>query len=89
MFSYSFYALLFVFGVSFAADSGIVVSEVDRTIDLTTQLVKMVHKMTFTNSGSSEAKNVQFALESKVADYLAFIEATVRFKRIFSGSVNY
>jgi oligosaccharyltransferase complex subunit alpha (ribophorin I) len=54
----------------------IVLSNVARTVDLTSQLVKMHHAITVHNGGSSATKTVHFTLEKALADKVVFVGAT-------------
>ncbi|CAG9796933.1 unnamed protein product [Diatraea saccharalis] len=48
---------------------------VDRTIDLTSQLVKITSKITLENSGKSPVKNFLLAVEASTKNNLAFVGA--------------
>ena len=53
------------------------VTNVDRSVDLQSQLVKMMTKLTINNGGSSPVKSFHFVVEENVVDKVAFIGATV------------
>ncbi|CAH0405619.1 unnamed protein product [Chilo suppressalis] len=55
--------------------SDIKFKNVDRTIDLTSQLVKITSKITLENSGKSPVKNFLLAIEASAKDNLASINA--------------
>ena len=55
----------------------LLLSNVDRTLDLSSQLAKMGHKLTFENSGSGSVKSVDFSVAPNVQDKVSFIGATV------------
>merc|ERR1712179_136316 len=59
-----------------SADNGLIISGLDRTIDLTTQLVKIHHKISLENSGKSPVKSMIFAVEKGLKDHVAFRGAT-------------
>ncbi len=58
------------------ASADLSLSNVVRTIDLTSQLVKMSHAITVANGGSSPAKSVHFVVDPALADKVAFVGAT-------------
>jgi len=53
------------------------VKSLDRTIDMTTQLVKMSHKVTLENKGKSPAKTFLFSIDPSLRSKVAHIGATV------------
>ena len=57
-------------------DKDIVVTNCERAIDISSQLVKMQHKLTFQNNGQAAAKSVLFSLEPSLQGKVSFIEAT-------------
>lgn len=71
-------ALAFI-GLALASDASVTLDEVERTIDLSTQLVKINHKLTF--SATTETKFVNFLVEENLKDKVAFLEAKVRVAR--------
>ena len=54
----------------------LVVTNCERSIDISSQLVKMQHKLTFKNNGKAAVKNVLFSLDPSLQDKVSFIEAT-------------
>ncbi|VDM78865.1 unnamed protein product, partial [Strongylus vulgaris] len=65
--------LVLVVGVALAADWK--VTNVDRTIDLTSQIVKVSSQLTLVNTGSSDANYVEVLLSSKENEHLSYISA--------------
>ncbi|XP_004932409.1 dolichyl-diphosphooligosaccharide--protein glycosyltransferase subunit 1 [Bombyx mori] len=55
--------------------SDIKLKNVDRTVDISTQLVKVVSKIVLENSGKSSVKHFLFAVEEAAKNNLAFIGA--------------
>ncbi|XP_011563062.3 dolichyl-diphosphooligosaccharide--protein glycosyltransferase subunit 1 [Plutella xylostella] len=55
--------------------SDIKIKNVDRTIDISTQLVKISTKITLENTGKAPVKNFLLAVEASAKDNLAFIGA--------------
>ncbi|MCP6116885.1 hypothetical protein NL387_26725, partial [Klebsiella pneumoniae] len=55
--------------------SDIKLKNVDRTVDISTQLVKVVSKIVLENSGKSPVKHFLFAVEEAAKNNLAFIGA--------------
>jgi len=54
----------------------LILTNIDRKIDLSTQLVKVSHAITVNNGGSGATKNIHFTVEKEFADKVVFIEAT-------------
>ena len=55
----------------------LVISSCDRTIDMTTQLVKMQHKIVLENKGQGAVKSFLFSIAPTLKDKVSFIEAKV------------
>jgi len=75
----SLLALGLVLSVSGAFDSinpDVVVKSCDRTMDLTTQLVKLQHKLVVENQGKGAVKSILFSVDPMFKDKVAFIGAT-------------
>jgi len=53
----------------------IVAKNVDRSVDLASQLAKISHKITLQNNGKGAVKSFLFAVESKLKDSLSYIGA--------------
>lgn len=82
MLKFSTLLLLVGANLSFAAfdsiNKDLVVKSCDRTIDLSSQLVKLNNKLSLTNTGSSGAiKTFLFSLENESRDNVVFIGATM------------
>merc|ERR1719393_1112043 len=54
----------------------LVVTSCDRAIDMSTQLVKMSHKIVLQNNGQGAVKSFLFSVEPTLAEKVSFIEAT-------------
>lgn len=54
----------------------VVVKSCDRTVDMTTQLVKLQHKMVIENQGKGAVKSILFSVDPELKDKVAFIGAT-------------
>ena len=55
----------------------IVVTNCERSIDISSQLVKMNHKLSFQNTGQGAVKSLLFSMDPTLQDKVSFIEATV------------
>jgi len=60
-------------------NSKLVISEVSRKIDLSTQLTKVSTSLTIENGGDSATGYFHLAIEPSLVDKLAFVGATVSF----------
>ena len=60
--------------------SDIVLSAVDRTVDISSHLPKITSSVTVENTGSAAAKSFLYAVDPNLADSLSFIGATVSVK---------
>lgn len=72
--------LLLSIAGAFALESvskDIIVTNVDRSIDLASQLVKISSKLTVSNVGQSPIKSIHFTVDENAADKVAFVGATV------------
>ena len=71
--------LTFTLGAALAAtiSPDLSVKSLDRTIDMTTQLVKINHKVTLENKGSSSVKSFLFSVDPSLVTKVAHIGATV------------
>ena len=54
----------------------LVVTSCDRTIDMSTQLVKMSHKIVIQNNGQGAVKSFLFSIDPTLQKSVSFIEAT-------------
>jgi len=55
----------------------LVVTNCERSMDISSQLVKMNHKVSFQNNGQGAVKSVLFSMDPTLQDKVSFIEATV------------
>lgn len=65
------------FANSETINSNLVVENLDRQIDASSQLVKIQNKLTLANEGSSAVKDFLFTVEPQLGDKVSFIGATV------------
>ncbi|XP_069693452.1 dolichyl-diphosphooligosaccharide--protein glycosyltransferase subunit 1 [Periplaneta americana] len=56
-------------------NSDLIVKNVDRSIDLSSQLAKILHKITLQNNGKGAVKSVLFSVEPTVKNSLSYIGA--------------
>ena len=71
-------ALGYVRGALETVNADVVVDNVERNIDLSSQLVKINAKIKITNNGPGAIKSFHYAVEPTAKETLAFIGATVR-----------
>ena len=62
----------------------VTITELSRTLDLNSQLVKETVSLTLSNGGSSPVKSVHFAVAEDKKDKVAFFGATVRESSYFN-----
>jgi oligosaccharyltransferase complex subunit alpha (ribophorin I) len=60
-----------------AVNKDLTVTNVDRTIDLASQLVKISTKVTLNNGGQSPVKSFHFVVDESAVDKVDFVGATV------------
>lgn len=82
MFRCSFVFILFVTDIVIALsvesiNNDLILKNVDRSIDISSQLAKVVHKITVENSGKSAIKNFLFAVEPQFKSKTAYVGAQV------------
>lgn len=63
-------------------DSRLVISEVSRKIDLSTQLTKVSTSLTLENEGDSAVGHFHLVIEPALVDKLAFVGVTVSFLKL-------
>ncbi|XP_018905586.2 dolichyl-diphosphooligosaccharide--protein glycosyltransferase subunit 1 [Bemisia tabaci] len=81
MLIYTLIYSLLVFSNTYALDvlnSDVVVKNVGRSIDITSQLVKVVYQFTFENKGKNSEKYVLFAVEPQFKDKVAFVGSQIK-----------
>lgn len=77
-------SIIFLFIILFSkSHSELVNSKLDRNIDIASQLVKVLIKLTLENTGKSPVSSFQYALEPNIKPKLAFIGASVSTKVLF------
>ena len=69
----------FSHGANDVINKDIVFKKYDRKIDVSTQLVKAVHKVTIENTGSSPVKYFLFVLTEEEYEKLSYIGAQVSY----------
>nr|CAG4643152.1 EOG090X04O4 [Ilyocryptus agilis] len=57
--------LLIIAVVTFASGQDLVIKSADRTVDLTSQLVKITHRLTVSNTGQSAVTGFDFSIEGQ------------------------
>lgn len=60
-----------------AVNSDIVIRNVDRSIDISTQLAKILCKITVENNGKNDVKNLLFAVQPQIKSKVVYIAAQV------------
>lgn len=60
-----------------AASDDLVIKSAERTIDITSQLVRITHKLTLSNTGKSAVRSFDFPIETKAIDKLSYFKAQV------------
>lgn len=60
-----------------ASTDDLVIKNAERTIDATSQLVKITHRLTLQNGGKSTIKSFDFPIESNAENHLSFFKAQV------------
>jgi len=58
-------------------NADIVNTKVQRTVDLTTHLAKISHRITFENTGKTGIRSYLVAIDPSLASTLSFVGATV------------
>lgn len=56
----------------------IILTKVDRTIDLTSQLTKITSQISIENKGGSPIRDFVLAIEEEVASHISFLDVSVR-----------
>ena len=64
--------------VTESANPDLSITSLDRTLDMTSQLVKTNLRMTFQNGGKSPAKSVHITVDPDFVDHVTHIAVTVR-----------
>ena len=63
--------------VALAINHDLIVKNADRTIDVTSQLVKITHRLTLSNTGKNAATSFVFPITAKSKSNLSFFKAQV------------
>nr|CAG4640798.1 EOG090X04O4 [Eulimnadia texana] len=64
-----------VLALTVATDENVVVKSAERTIDLTSQLVKITTRLAFQNNGKDSVKSLLYAVEPFAGAHLSFLKA--------------
>lgn len=64
-----------------SVNSDIVIKNIDRSIDISTQLAKILCKITVENNGKSEVKSFLYAVQSQIKSKVVYISAQVCINR--------
>jgi len=75
-----FFTFLLEFSSSASINDKIIVSKVDRTIDISSQLARVSLELTLENSGSESIQSFLIGIDSKHASHLAFASASIKGK---------
>lgn len=65
----------------YASTNDLVIKNAERTIDATSQLVKITHRLILQNTGKSTIKSFDFPIESKAEQHLSFFKAQAADKK--------
>ena len=60
-----------------AASEDLSIKNAERTVDISSQLVKITHRLTLTNNGKSPVKSFQFLAEASAKKSFSFFKAQV------------
>ena len=60
-----------------ATSEDILIKNAERAIDVTSQLVKITHRLTLSNTGKSSVNSFNFPIESKSQKQLSYFKAQV------------
>ena len=66
-----------LFTSTLAVGEDLVIKNADRTIDVTSQLVRITHRLTLSNNGKSAVNTFSFPIEAKAQKQLSFFKAQV------------
>lgn len=65
--------------ISTVAAQDLVIKSADRTIDLTSQLVKITQRLTLSNTGKSAVSSFEVAIDAKSQEHLSYFKAQVKY----------
>lgn len=63
--------------IAVVAGQDLVIKSADRTIDVTSQLVKITHRLTLSNTGKTTINSFDFTIDAKSREHLSFFKAQV------------
>lgn len=75
---YFLFSCVWLASSCYASAEDLVIKNAERTIDATSQLVKITHRLTLQNTGKSTIKNFDFPIEPITEQHLSFFKAQVR-----------
>nr|CAG4650097.1 EOG090X04O4 [Sida crystallina] len=70
------------------ADSDLTIKNAERTIDVSSQLAKITHRLTLSNNDKTPVKNFKFDIEPKVKDNLSFFKAQLTDGKVLTAANN-
>lgn len=70
--------LLLCSNLALALDEELVITNADRAIDVSSQLVKIAHRLTLSNTGKSSVNSFTFLVAASSKNDLSFFEAQVQ-----------
>lgn len=74
-------------GFCTATSEDILIKNAERTIDLTSQLVKITHRLTLSNTGKSSVKSFSFPIDPKAQEKLSYFKAQLADGKESSGEL--
>ncbi|XP_057378869.1 dolichyl-diphosphooligosaccharide--protein glycosyltransferase subunit 1-like [Daphnia carinata] len=74
-------------GFCTATSEDILIKNAERTIDLTSQLVKITHRLTLSNTGKSSVKSFSFPIDPKAPEKLSYFKAQLADGKESSGEL--
>ena len=65
--------------IASAVGDDLVIKNADRTIDITSQLVRTTHRLTLSNNGKSAVNTFNFLVDANAQKKLSFFKAQVNY----------
>ena len=66
--------------IASAVGEDLVIKNADRTIDITSQLVRVTHRLTLSNNGKSAVNTFNFLVDANAQKKLSFFKAQVNYQ---------
>lgn len=60
-----------------ATSEDVIIKSAERSIDITSQLVRITHRLTLSNAGKSSVSSFDFPIEKKAQEKLSYFKAQV------------